>query len=121
MREIDEADIDIVAGEARAKVTRLNGEADAQVTRLKGEAQASVIRATGEAEAEAMRLKASAYQSYNEAAMLDRIVSSLPELVSAMIAVRPATAIAATLPPHPCGGSVIVTTNVVRIRTRTSP
>ena len=44
-----------------------------------------------------------------------------PELVSAMIAVRPATAIAATLPPHPCGGSVIVTTNVVRIRTRTSP
>ena len=47
--------------------------------------------------------------------------SGTSELVSAMIAVSPAIATAATRPPQPCGGNVIVTTNVVRIRTRTSP
>ena len=43
------------------------------------------------------------------------------ELVSEMIAVKPPTAIANTRPALPCSGSVIVTTNVVRMRTRTSP
>jgi hypothetical protein len=47
--------------------------------------------------------------------------SRTSELVSAMIAVSPATAIAATRPAQPVGGQVIVTTNVVRIRMRTKP
>ena len=77
-------DVDVIAGEAQAKVTRINGEAEAAVTRLKGEAAAAVIKATGEAEAEAMRKKAAAYQTYNEAAVLDRIINSMPEIVRAM-------------------------------------
>ena len=43
------------------------------------------------------------------------------ELVKAMIAVSPATATAATRPPHPSGGSVIITTKVTMIRSRTRP
>ena len=43
------------------------------------------------------------------------------ELVKATIAVNPATATAATRPPHPSGGSVIITTNVMMIRSRTRP
>ena len=66
-------DVDLISGEAQAKVTRLNGEANAQV-----------IRAIGEAEAEAMRKKASAYLSYNEAAILDKILSQLPDVVRAL-------------------------------------
>jgi hypothetical protein len=43
------------------------------------------------------------------------------ELVRATTEVRPAIATAATRPPQPSGGSVIMTTNVVRIRKRTRP
>ena len=43
------------------------------------------------------------------------------ELVNAMRAVVTATATAAVRPPQPSGGSVIMTTNVTRIRRRTRP
>ena len=43
------------------------------------------------------------------------------ELVKATIAVSPATATAATRPPQPSGGSVIITTNVTMISSRTRP
>ena len=38
-----------------------------------------------------------------------------------MIAVSPATATAATRPPQPCGGNVIVTTNVVEDQDENEP
>jgi len=41
--------------------------------------------------------------------------------VNATIAVSPATATAVTRPAQPSGGSVIITTNVIRIRIRTTP
>jgi flotillin len=68
-------DVDVIAGEAQAKVTRLTGEAEAQVIRMKGEA-----------EAEAMRRKAGAYQGYNEAALVDRVLAALPAVVQAIAA-----------------------------------
>jgi hypothetical protein len=43
-----------------------------------------VIRAKGEAEAEAMRVKAAAYHEYNAAAVLDKVISNLPEVVRAL-------------------------------------
>lgn len=71
-------------GEAEADVLRMRGEAEVQILRLRGEAEAQVIKAKGEAEAAAMDVKAQAFQGYNEAAVLDKLISSLPEIVRAL-------------------------------------
>jgi hypothetical protein len=55
-----------------------------EAARLRGLAEADVIRAKGEAEAEAMRTKAAAYNEYNQAAVLDKIITNLPEMVRAI-------------------------------------
>lgn len=69
-------------GEAEA--TRLEGQAMAEVTKVRGLAEAEIIRAKGQAEATAMQLKATAYQEYNQAAILDKLVTSMPEVVRAL-------------------------------------
>src|SRR5713101_5313736 len=79
-----EAQIKVLEAEGAALAALKQGQAKADVTRLTGEAQARVILLTGEAEAEAMRKKAAAFQSYNQAAVLDKIVSGLPAVVSAL-------------------------------------
>ena len=56
----------------------------AEATRLQGLAEAEVILAQGKAEADAMGLRAHAYQDYNQAAILDKLVASLPEVVRAL-------------------------------------
>lgn len=73
-----------IEAEGRAAAVRTQGAADAEAIRLRGIAEADVIRARGEAEAAAMRVKAEAYQEYNQAALLDKLISSLPEVVKAM-------------------------------------
>jgi flotillin len=67
--------------EGRAQAALKEGQANADVTRVTGEAQAQVIRATGEAEAQAMQKKADAFKGYNEAAVLDKLLNGLPEIV----------------------------------------
>src|SRR5262249_1047693 len=57
---------------------------EAEAARMRGLAEAEVIRAKGEAEAQAMRTKAAAYQEYNQAAVLDKVITNLPEVVKAM-------------------------------------
>ncbi|HEX8730489.1 MAG TPA: SPFH domain-containing protein [Ktedonobacterales bacterium] len=69
---------------AEAEATRIRGAAEAEAARLRGLAEAEVIRAKGEAEAEAMRVKAAAYHEYNQAAVLDKVITNLPEMVRAM-------------------------------------
>ena len=69
-------------GEAEA--TRLDGNARADITRIQGLAEAEIIRAKGDAEAGAMNVRALAYQEYNQAAVLDKLLSSLPEMVRAV-------------------------------------
>lgn len=71
---------------AEAEKARLMFEAEgrAEAIRREGEAEAAVIRAKGEAEAAAMEVRAKAFRSYNEAAMLDKLLSSLPEVVRAV-------------------------------------
>ncbi|MEO7002738.1 MAG: SPFH domain-containing protein [Ktedonobacterales bacterium] len=69
---------------AEAEAARVRGAADADAARLRGLAEAEVIKAKGEAEAEAMRVKAVAYQEYNQAAVLDKVISNLPEVVRAI-------------------------------------
>jgi flotillin len=70
------------AGNAEAH--RRQGEAEAQVIKMKGEAEAGIIRMKGEAEAAAMDVKAKAYSGYNQAAVLDKLLSGLPEVVRAI-------------------------------------
>lgn len=65
----------------RAEALRQQGQAEAEIIRTKGMAEAEIIRAKGESEAEAMRVRAAAYQQYNQAAILDKILTGLPLLV----------------------------------------
>nr|MBA3297741.1 hypothetical protein [Acidobacteriota bacterium] len=74
----------VLRASGQAEATRLEGEAQAKIVRLRGLADAEVIQAKGEAEAHAMHVKASAYQDYNQAAVLDRLLGELPDVVRAL-------------------------------------
>jgi flotillin len=63
-----------------AEATLEQGKANAEVIGLQGKAEAEIIKAKGQAEAEAMLKRAEAYQQYNQAAVLDRVVEGLPEM-----------------------------------------
>jgi flotillin len=71
---------------ADAERQRLIAEAEgkANAIRLQGEAEADIIFKKGEAEAKAMNIKAEAYQEYNQAAVVDKLITGLPEVVRAM-------------------------------------
>jgi flotillin len=73
---------------AEAEKGRLIAEADgrASAIRAQGEAEAEIIFKKGEAEAKAMNVKAEAYQQYNQAAVVDKLITNLPEIVKAMAA-----------------------------------
>ncbi|MGH2556979.1 MAG: flotillin domain-containing protein, partial [Actinomycetota bacterium] len=49
-----------------------------------GQARADAVLAVGQAEAEAMEKKAEAYRKYEDAAVLDLLVSRLPEVARAI-------------------------------------
>jgi flotillin len=70
--------------EGHAAAIRAQGAAEAEAARVKGLAEAEVIRARGEAEADAMRIKAEAYREYNQAAVLDKLITGLPDIVRAL-------------------------------------
>jgi flotillin len=94
--EAEQRRIEILAEAARQKLARealgqaealrAQGAAQAEVTRLTGQAEADIVRAKGQAEAEAMHVKADAYLQYNQAAILDKYLSSMPEVARAMAA-----------------------------------
>jgi flotillin len=67
-----------------AEANRARGLADAEIIRAKGLAEAEVIRAKGEAEADAMKVKAAAFHEYNQAAVLDKLLTGMPEIVRAI-------------------------------------
>jgi flotillin len=73
---------------AEAEKQRLIMEAEghASAIRAQGEAEAEIIFKKGEAEARAMNVKAAAYQEYNQAAVIDRLFASMPEIVKALAA-----------------------------------
>jgi len=74
----------IAEAEGRAAQKRLDGEADSDVIRKKGAAEAEIILAKGEAEAKAMNVKAEAYQEWNQAAVVDKLITGMPEVVRAL-------------------------------------
>ena len=59
-------------------------EGRAAATRTQGEAEAEIIFKKGEAEAKAMNVKAEAYQEWNQAAVVDKLITDMPEVVRAM-------------------------------------
>jgi flotillin len=67
----------------RAEAQKIEGTAAADVIRLKGTAEAEIIKAKGQSEAGAMQLKAGAFQDYNQAAILDKLLAGFPEVVRA--------------------------------------
>ncbi|HTA86631.1 MAG TPA: SPFH domain-containing protein [Silvibacterium sp.] len=71
---------------ASAEKMRLATEAEgrAAAIRTQGEAEAAIIFQKGEAEAKAMNLKAEAYQEWNQAAVVDRLITNMAEVVRAM-------------------------------------
>jgi flotillin len=70
---------------AQAERQRLTAEAmgQAEATKLRGEAEAGVVRAKGQAEADAMHLRAEAYQQYSQAAVLDKLLTNMPDVARA--------------------------------------
>src|ERR1700726_3006420 len=73
---------------AAAEKQRLIAEAEGHASsiRAQGEAESEIIFKKGDAEARAMNVKAEAYQEYNQAAIYDKLLTSLPEVVRAMAA-----------------------------------
>ncbi len=67
-------------GFANADVSKATGIAEAEANKAKGLAQADIIMAQGKANAEATRLKAEAFQQYNEAAVIELLVKVLPDI-----------------------------------------
>ncbi|MCX6629676.1 MAG: SPFH domain-containing protein [Candidatus Solibacter sp.] len=83
--EYERQRIETLAG---AEKNRMIMEADGRAAsiRAQGEAEAEIIFKKGEAEAKAMNVKAEAYQEFNQAAILDKLISGLPEIVRALAA-----------------------------------
>jgi flotillin len=73
-----------IEAEGRAAATKAGGEAQAAVIRVQGEAEASIIFQKGEAEAKAMNVKAAAYQEWTQAAVVDRLITNMADVVRAM-------------------------------------
>src|SRR5207245_7723119 len=81
--EAERTRIELLAEAQRLKLsTEAAGQAEA--TRLQGTAEAEIVRAKGQAEADAMHQKAEAYQEYSQAAVLDKLITGLPDVVRAL-------------------------------------
>src|SRR5437764_2661810 len=81
--EIDRQRIEMLAAEERQRLIS-EAEGHAASARGQGEDEAEEIFKKGEAEAKAMNVKAEAYQEWNQAAVVDKLITSLPEVVRAM-------------------------------------
>lgn len=79
-----QADASKARGVGDADANRARGLAESEVIRARGLAEAEVIRAKGEAEADAMKVKAAAFHEYNQAAVLDKLLTGMPEIVRAI-------------------------------------
>lgn len=74
----------VTEASGHAEAARLEGQAGAEVTKVRGLAEAEIIEAKGAAEANAMQVRAAAYQEYNQAAVIDKLLSGMPEMVRAI-------------------------------------
>lgn len=78
------AEITKATGEAEAAAQKAKGFAQAEVIQKQGIAQAEVIQKQGSSEAQVMKQKAEAWGSYNQAAIAQMFIESMPKLASAI-------------------------------------
>jgi len=83
--EIERARIETLAAAERQRLIT-EAEGFASSVRVQGEAEAEIIFKKGEAEAKAMNVKAEAYQEWNQAAVVDKLITQMPEMVRALAA-----------------------------------
>ncbi|ABF40404.1 Flotillin [Candidatus Koribacter versatilis Ellin345] len=81
--EIEKARIETLASAERQRLM-MEAEGRSSSIRAQGEAEAEIIFKKGEAEAKAMNVKAEAFQEYNQAAVIDKLLSNMPEIVRAL-------------------------------------
>jgi len=81
--EIERQRIENLASAEKARLTT-EAEGRASSIRAQGEAEASIIFQKGEAEAKAMSVKAEAYQEWNQAAVVDKLLTNMADVVRAM-------------------------------------
>jgi flotillin len=81
--EVERQRVETLAAAERQRLS-LEAEGRAAATRTTGEAEAEIIFKKGEAEAKAMNVKAEAYQEWNQAAVVDKLLTGMPEVVRAM-------------------------------------
>ena len=81
--EVERRRIETIAGAERQR-TMLEAEGRASAIRAQGEAEAEIIYKKGEAEAKAMTVKAEAYQEWNQSAVVDKLITGMPEVVRAL-------------------------------------
>ncbi len=81
--EVNRQRVEVLAAAEKARLT-MEAEGRASAIRTQGEAEAAIIFQKGEAEAKAMNVKAEAYQDWNQAAVVDRLIANMPEVVRAM-------------------------------------
>ena len=81
--EIERQRIENIATAEKARLTT-EAEGRAAAIRSQGEAEASIIFQKGEAEAKAMNVKAEAYQQWNQAAVVDKLLTNMADVVRAM-------------------------------------
>jgi flotillin len=81
--EAERQRVELIA-EAERQRRALEALGAAEAIRSQGIAEAEIIRAKGQAEADAMQLKAEAYNQYSQAAVLDKLLTNMPEVVRAL-------------------------------------
>jgi len=83
--EVERARIETLAA-AESQRLMIEAEGRAASVRAEGDAEAEVIFKKGDAEARAMNVKAVAYLEWNQAAVVDKLITQMPEMVRAMAA-----------------------------------
>ena len=81
--EIERQRVTAIAEAEKSKLT-LEAEGRASAIRTQGEAEAEITFKKGDAEARAMNVKATAYQEWNQAAVVDKLITGMPEIVRAL-------------------------------------
>ena len=80
---VADASVTVAKGEAAARIVSVTADADAHRTQVEGEAEAAIVYTRGEAEAKALAMRAEAYRQFNEAAVLQTVLSMMPDIVRA--------------------------------------
>jgi flotillin len=81
--EVERKRIETLAEAEKQRLT-VEAEGHASAIRTQGEAEAEIIFKKGEAEAKAMNVKAEAYQEWNQSAVIDKLITNMPEVVRAL-------------------------------------